>query len=260
MDDPIQTYDFIKNIIDNYSNSIVGLAISKGNRLTLTKGKSKFAYLISLFLIMGCTSFLRNSFLTILFRIKKYLSKFGICENPSIITYAKSKLITTKRIKSPNNRDFLNYLDSLNIDIIINQSQSIIKKQLLKIPSIGIINRHNALLPKNRGRLTPFWVLFNKEKETGVSIHFVDEGIDSGDIIIQKKFDVENKDNFNSIVKKNYGLASIAIIEALKILENDKFKIIPNDDKLATYNTTPSLIEAIKYRLRIIKGIIINKN
>ena len=53
------------NIIDNYSNSIVGLAISKGNRLTLTKGKSKFAYLISLFLIMGCTSFLRNSFLTI---------------------------------------------------------------------------------------------------------------------------------------------------------------------------------------------------
>ena len=47
MDDPIQTYDFIKNIIDNYSNSIVGLAISKGNRLTLTKGKSKFAYLIS---------------------------------------------------------------------------------------------------------------------------------------------------------------------------------------------------------------------
>ena len=65
MDDPIQTYDFIKNIIDNYSNSIVGLAISKGNRLTLTKGKSKFAYLISLFLIMGCTSFLRNSFLTI---------------------------------------------------------------------------------------------------------------------------------------------------------------------------------------------------
>ena len=115
----------------------------------------------------------------------------------------------------------MNYLDSLNIDIIINQSQSIIKKQLLKIPRIGIINRHNALLPKNRGRLTPFWVLFNKEKETGVSIHFVDEGIDSGDIIIQKKFDIENKDNFNSIVKKNYDFASIAIIEALKILEND---------------------------------------
>ena len=116
------------------------------------------------------------------------------------------------------------------------------------------------MLPKNRGRLTPFWVLFNKEKETGVSIHFVDEGIDSGDIIIQKKFDIENKDNFNSIVKKNYDFASIAIIEALKILENDKFKVIPNDDKLATYNTTPSLIEAIKYRLRIIKKIIINKN
>jgi methionyl-tRNA formyltransferase len=45
---------------------------------------------------------------------------------------------------------------------------------------IGVINRHNALLPKNRGRLTPFWVLYKGEKETGVSIHFIDEGIDSG--------------------------------------------------------------------------------
>jgi len=115
-------------------------------------------------------------------------------------------------------------------------------------------------LPKNRGRLTPFWVLFKSEKQTGVSIHFVDEGIDSGDIIIQKKFTIKNEDNFNSIVKKNYDLASIAIIEALKVLENGKFKRIPNDDKLATYNTTPSLTEALNYRLRIIKKIINNKN
>lgn len=260
MDDPIQTYTFIKNIIDNYNSSIIGLAVSKGNRLSLRKGKSKFSYLISLFLIMGFSTFLRNSFSTILFKIKKTLSKINICKNPSITTYAKSKFIDTREIESPNNKYFLNYLKSLNIDVIINQSQSIIKKPLLKIPKIGVINRHNALLPKNRGRLTPFWVLFKSEKQTGVSIHFVDEGIDSGDIIIQKKFTIKNEDNFNSIVKKNYDLASIAIIEALKVLENGKFKRIPNDDKLATYNTTPSLTEALNYRLRIIKKIINNKN
>ena len=65
--------DIIFNLINVYDPEIpvniydLGLIydinISKGNRLTLTKGKSKFAYLISLFLIMGCTSFLRNSFL-----------------------------------------------------------------------------------------------------------------------------------------------------------------------------------------------------
>jgi len=58
----------------------------------------------------------------------------------------------------------------------------------LNIPKIGVLNRHNALLPKNRGRLTPFWVLYKGETETGVSIHFVTEDLDAGDIIVQKKF------------------------------------------------------------------------
>jgi hypothetical protein len=53
MDDPIQTYSFIKNIIDEKKDEIVGLAVPNGDRLTLAKGKSKFAYLISLLLIMG---------------------------------------------------------------------------------------------------------------------------------------------------------------------------------------------------------------
>ena len=47
MDDPIQTYDFIKEIIRAKENEIVGLAIPKGNRLTLSKGKSKYIYVIS---------------------------------------------------------------------------------------------------------------------------------------------------------------------------------------------------------------------
>src|SRR6056297_3998910 len=61
--------------------------------------------------------------------------------------------------------------------------------------------RSGDLLPKNRGRLTPFWVLYKGEKETGVSIHFVTEGIDAGEIIVQKKFPITSKDTFNTIVK-----------------------------------------------------------
>ena len=83
--------------------------------------------------------------------------------------------IKTFEIENPNSKKFLNEPRKLDPDIIINQSQSIIKEGLLQVPKIGVINRHNALLPKNRGRLTPFWVLYKGEKETGVSIHFVDE-------------------------------------------------------------------------------------
>lgn len=73
----------------------------------------------------------------------------------------------------------------MDVDLIINQNQNILKKELLSIPKIGVINRHNALLPKNMGRLTPFWVLYKGEKVSGVSIHFVTEELNAGDIIVQ---------------------------------------------------------------------------
>jgi methionyl-tRNA formyltransferase len=248
MDDPVQTFDFIKDIIDERGSDIVGLAVPNGDRLTLSKGKSKYEYILSLFLIMGPYYFIKNSSKAVRHKILKKMSKLGLAKDPTIIEYASKKGIETKVIKSPNNKKFREYLKTLDLDIVINQSQSIIKKELLEIPKIGVLNRHNALLPKNRGRLTPFWVLFNQEGKTGVSIHFVEESLDSGDIIVQKEFEVSKKDTFNSLVLKNYKIASKAMIEALNILERKDYKLIDNDCSLATYNTTPTLKEAIRFR------------
>lgn len=254
MDDPIFTKKFISDIIVERKDDIVGLAVPVGDRLTLRKGKSKYAYIISLMLIMGPINFFKYSLTTILFQLKKLLYRKNILnDDPSIISFARFHGINAFRISSPNNNKFLNLLEKIKPDIIINQSQSILKSKLLSIPKIGVLNRHNALLPKNRGRLTPFWVIFHNEKSTGVSIHFVEEGIDSGDIVIQKEYLVEKNDTFNSIVKKNYEIASKAMLEALNVIESNKYKVNINDDKLATYNSTPTILDAIKYRIKIIK-------
>jgi len=254
MDDPIQTYRFIKEILDAKKDQIVGLAIPKGDRLTLSKGKSKYAYVLSLLLIMGPWQFSLTSLKTLIHKAKKKIYKLGLGKNPSIGAYAESMNIPVRIITTPNSKKFREFLNTLDIDLIINQSQNIIKRELLSIPKIGVLNRHNALLPKNRGRLTPFWVSFKEEKETGVSIHFVEEGIDSGDIVIQKKYKVEKNDNFNTIVGKNYSIASKAMIEAIDILSTNNYKLIINDDTKATYNTTPTLREAIEYRKNRIKN------
>ena len=253
MDDPIQTKDFIKKIIAARKDDIVGLAVPNGDRLTLSKGKSKLAYILSLLLIMGTYHFIKNAFVTIKHKIKKKFASIGWVIDPSIINYAQLNNIETKRIKSPNSKEFRDYLNSLDIDIIINQSQSFLKPKLLEIPKIGVLNRHNALLPKNRGRLTPFWVLYKDEKETGVSIHFVEESLDSGDIIIQKKYLVSKKDNFNTLVKKNYLIASQAMLDAIKKLETGFDDFLPNDNQQATYNSTPSIKEALDYRCKILR-------
>ncbi len=252
MDDPIETNKFISKIIEARRDSIVGIAVSKGGRLTIGKKRSKIEYLISLLLILGIYQFIKNSLITIFHRIRKKLNKIfpALVKDPTIIGVAKKFNLPTWEISSPNDKHFLEDLSGLNIDIIINQSQSILKKEILNIPSIGIINRHNALLPKNRGRLTPFWVLYNGEKETGVSIHFVTEKLDAGDIIVQERYTISPKDNFNSLVRKNYEIAPKAMLKALDILENGVYDFIKNDDKIATYNTIPTLRDAIRFRLK----------
>jgi len=250
MDDPVLTNAFISNIITERKNDIVGLAISKTDRLTIGKNKSKAEYVLSLFLIMGFFHFFKNSFITLKFKLKKKLSKIfpAVFKNPSIKTFAEKHGIKTWEINTPNNKEFLMEISKLDIDVIINQSQHILKKELLSIPKIGVINRHNALLPKNRGRLAPFWVLYKGEKETGVSIHFVTEEIDAGDIIVQKRFPIEKSDSFNSIVKKNYELVPLAMREALLKLEKGEKNFIKNNPNAGSYNSIPSLKEAWEYR------------
>lgn len=251
MDDPVQTRDFIKYVIDNTQHEVIGLAQAQGDRMTIGKKRSKIGYLFALLAIMGLPYFLMNVAATVSDKIKKKLAKLGLVSDPSIAAYAEQKGIKTYRIKTPNSKKFKDELRSLKPDVIINQSQSIIKQELIDIPRLGIVNRHNALLPKNRGRLTPFWVLQKGESESGVSIHFVTEGIDAGDIIVQERYDVLPKDRFRSLVERNYAIAPKAMVKALDILATGQTEFMPNNDDEATYNTVPTFADAMVYRKRV---------
>lgn len=251
MDDPLYTIPFIKGIINERKKDICGLAlVTKGDRLSVQKKQSKFEYLIALIIILGPILYFENIFKVLSYRLRSKLSKIiPFISSPSILYSAEKNNIPTYVVSNPNEKEFLNTLKDIQPDVIINQSQSILKKDLLSIPRIGIINRHNALLPKNRGRLTPFWVKFKKEKQTGVSIHFVNEKIDEGDIIYQESFIVNPKDSIRKIVEKNYELAHKAMLIALNKLEARESSFIKNDSSKASYNTIPSLKDAIRYRL-----------
>src|SRR5690625_2706586 len=186
MDDPLFTLDFFEDIIKARYKDITGITVVKGGRLKIGKRRSKFVYLLSLLIIMGPVFFIQNTVKTTWYKLKKKFSTVvpGLQLN-TLESIAKQYNISIDYSDNPNSEGYLNLLKSREPDIIINQSQFILNDDFLKIPCIGVLNRHNALLPKNRGRLTPFWVLLKEEKETGVSIHFVEEGIDSGPIVVQ---------------------------------------------------------------------------
>ena len=252
MDDPLLVNDFVRFIIEEKRGAVIGVAVSKPGQLKTKKARVDLRYAMSLLIIAGFVESFKQSMEASKFRVKKYLSKiFERVKSPSIIQFAKDRGIPAWEVNSINDPKFLEILKELEPDIVINQAQEIIGEKFLSIPRLGVVNRHNSLLPKYRGRLAPFWALYNKEKETGVTIHFITEAIDEGEIIVQRKIEIIDDDNYVTITKKCYEVAAEAMIEAIELLENKKdFKGIKISSEMGSYYSCPRIRDAIKFRFK----------
>jgi methionyl-tRNA formyltransferase len=254
MDEPYFMNPFIAKILKERENDIIGLATSKGGRLTTRRKRVDFSYAITLLLIVGLKNSIKIGYTSLLFLIQKKIAKKIHIKKPlSIIQIAQDLNIPTWEVMTVNDNDFLVMLKRIKPDIIINQAQEIVNSEFIHIPKYGVLNRHASLLPKNRGRLSPFWVLLKGEKETGVTIHFVSEEIDRGEIICQKKIIVAQDDDFFSLTQKGYDVAADVMLGALKKIESGKFDTMLNDPQKGNYNTVPTLKDAINYKIKVIK-------
>jgi methionyl-tRNA formyltransferase len=249
MDEPLYTNPFLKEVIKQKHKDVVGLAVSKGNPISTRRRRHYFEHIIAMCMIMGLSHTLGHFLKTIGFRLKKITSRFiPFIRSPSITAYASELGIPVYSVRSVNSKGFLNVLRIAQPDIIVNQAQEILKRSFLEIPKIACLNRHNSLLPKNRGRLSPFWVILKHEEQTGVSIHFVSPDIDAGAIIVQKVVNIDMYDTFISLTRKCYRLAPGAMLEAIDMLAKGGYEAIPNDPEKGSYNSLPRLKDALRYR------------
>ena len=149
---------------------------------------------------------------------------------------------------SINSRKNLEIIDSYNPDLLISiLGNQIFKKQLLELAPKGCINLHTALLPKYRGLMPTFWVLKNNEKYTGVSVFFVDEGIDSGPIIVQEKVEIGNSTQQSLIIKtKRIGMN--LILKSIDLISNNQVVHIPNKDSEKSYFTFPTRKDVLEFK------------
>lgn len=123
---------------------------------------------------------------------------------------------------------------SPDIVLVLGLSQ-IIPGDILGIPAIGCIGSHPALLPKNRGRHPIIWAIANGLRKSGVTFFWIDEGVDSGDIWVQKEFDIDISDDALSVYEKVAKLSVEILRENIPQLERGIIKKIKQDDKLANY-------------------------
>ncbi len=88
-----------------------------------------------------------------------------------------------------------------------------------------VINVHGTLLPKYRGASTLNWAIENGDKESGVTVHFVDEGCDTGDIILQKSFPLSVFETGKSLYRKTLEFEPHVVLEALKALYDGSYNL-----------------------------------
>ena len=118
---------------------------------------------------------------------------------------------------------FLASLRELSPEVIVVAAYGkILPKEVLEIPKFGCINVHASLLPKFRGAAPINWAIIAGEKETGVTIMQMDEGMDTGDILLMEKIPIEEGETAGSLHDKLSSLGARLIVKALNLLKEGR--------------------------------------
>ncbi len=111
----------------------------------------------------------------------------------------------------------------------------ILSKEILELPQFGCVNIHASLLPKYRGAAPINQCIIDGEKETGITIMQMDAGIDTGDILAQKKVIIEDKETAETLFDKLSQAGAELIVEALPKIERGEITPIKQDESLVSY-------------------------
>ena len=147
-----------------------------------------------------------------------------------------------------NSEPSLAAIGALKPDLLVSiGGNEIFRRPLLDLAPRGCINLHSALLPRYRGLMPSFWVLRFRERYTGVSVFLVDEGIDSGPIVVQKKIEIGGMTQEQLIAhSKKIGMQAVA--EAIDKLASGHADVIANDASQATYFSFPTAEDVAEFR------------
>lgn len=123
--------------------------------------------------------------------------------------------------KLRENKEIVDTLKDINPDVIcVVAYGKIIPKEILEIPKYGCINVHPSLLPQYRGSAPIQWAILNGDKETGVTTMYLDEGMDSGDIILQTKTPIDKDETSGELWDRLSKIGAELLVETLEKIEN----------------------------------------
>ncbi len=127
-----------------------------------------------------------------------------------------------------NSDKFIEHIQIYSCDIFVSMSfNQIFRRRLYSLPPLGTINCHAGKLPSYRGRNILNWALINDEKEFGITVHYVDDGIDTGDLILQNCYPISESDNYGTLRERASTGCAQALYDALAAIRDKRANRIP---------------------------------
>jgi len=244
-DEPFYLPNFFERIVQVRKKDIVAIIILK------PFNKSLLAVVRQVYNLYGPWDFLIYSLQFVWRKIMDAISRFLRLGGPwSVADVARRYGIPVYRPKNINSPDFLAVLSgNIRPDLIVSVAASqVFKKKILALPKYGCINVHTAPLPRYRGMLPTFWVLLHGEKETAVTVHYMTEKLDDGDIIRQERVTISPDDTLESLIRKTKRIGAEVLLQAIEDIERGTVVRQPNDASKATYFSFPTREDAKRFR------------
>ncbi len=167
---------------------------------------------------------------------KQFLQKAVIHDSARESVSADSFIVPIFQPESLRDISFLEQLQALSPEVIVTFSYGkILPRELLELPSVACLNIHTSLLPRHRGATPIQAAILEGDQETGVTIMHMAEGLDTGDIVLQKRISLAPQETAGSLTERLATLAPEAILEALSLLESGLAPRIPQPAEGVTH-------------------------
>ena len=153
--------------------------------------------------------------------------------------YAVSQNLNTLQPTNLKNQDFIDELSDLKANLQIVVAFRMLPKVVWNMPEFGTFNLHASLLPEYRGAAPINWAIINGETKTGVTTFFIDDKIDTGEIILQKEIDIKEDEIVGELHDRLMFAGANLVLETLLLIKEDK----------VVTNKQPELEEKTAYKL-----------
>lgn len=155
---------------------------------------------------------------------------------PAVKVCAQSHNIPVYQPNTLKDGKALDIIKELSPDVIVVAAYGkILPKEIIEYPQYGCINVHGSILPKYRGAAPIQWSVINGDSETGITTMLMNEGLDTGDMLLVRKTPISIDDTASSVFDRLASIGADLIVETLDLAEKGELNPIKQDDALSTY-------------------------